>query len=89
MDKQQEIDLEKRVRAATETLIANALINTDSLVCVLDAMATLHAILLVKRYEENDWATLIRVYADHVADKIIQIGEAQIKIIESGNDRTH
>jgi ABC-type Fe2+-enterobactin transport system substrate-binding protein len=89
MNKQQEIDLQKRVMAAAETLLTNALMGVDGLVCVIDAMATIHATLLVKQYENDDWSRLLQDYCGHVAEKIIAIGEARVKLLEVPDERPH
>lgn len=61
---------------------------SDGIIAVLDAAATVHATILMRWYEHEDWTALMKSYHNNVAEKIIAVGDALAKEI-SRQDGQH
>jgi hypothetical protein len=74
----------QKANGAAEQLLQLAVRGPDGIVASIDAMATVHATILMRFYEDADWPGLLKMYHQNVADKIIAVGQAMVRALEEG-----
>lgn len=80
---------QKCVAGAEQLMDAVKFGGTDGIVAVIDSIATIHATILMRYYESDDWQQLMQSYHANVADKIVAVGEALTKELADGNPAHH